>query len=438
MGRRRLPGETPVARVESLDDRGRGVACAGGRRVAVHCALPGERVRFAYRRRHRGGDEASTLEVLEPAPERVEPRCPHFGTCGGCRVQHMDHAAQVRAKGGRLEAALAEAGVHPARWLEPIVARPWGYRRSARLAVRYVPGKGGALVGFRELHGTRVAVLESCDILHPPVGRRLPELKRLVGGLEARARIPQVGVAAGDDATALVFRHLVPLSAGDREALAGFAQTHGLQVYLQPGGPDSVAPLYPTAPDPLRYALPDFDLSLRFEPTDFIQVNGPVNRQLTARAVELVAPRPGERVLDLFCGLGNFTLPLARRGAGAVGLEGSPALVARAAENARHNDVAGEFRVADLADDEECARWLGHGWDALLLDPPRSGAAAVVAALAPPYPQRVVYVSCEPASMARDAGVLVHRHGFRAEAAGVVDMFPHTAHLESIALFARV
>lgn len=427
------------ARIEDLDREGRGVARVEGKTVFVEGALPGEEVRLRYRRTRARFDEAVAVAVLEPSADRITPRCPHFGVCGGCRLQHLHPEAQARAKESQLERILrAQADVGPRRWLEPLRAHPWGYRRSARLGVRYVPGKGGALVGFRELGSSRIAVLGGCDVLHPAVGRRLEDLKTLLGGLEARRRIPQIGVAVGEDAAALTFRHLVALGASDRAALAGFARAQGLRAYLQPRGPESVVPLWPAAPGPLRYRLPQFDLELLFEPTDFIQVNAEVNRLLVARAVALLEPGPGERVLDLFCGLGNFTLAVARRAGAVAGIEGDARLVERARANTRHNGIANAaFHVSDLSARADVEHWLGRAWDRLVLDPPRTGAREVLDALRPPYPKRVVYVSCNPATLARDAGLLVHRHGFRLAAAGVVDMFPHTAHVEAIALFER-
>ncbi len=439
MARRKPPSETPAAQVYDLDREGRGVARIDGKTVFIAGALPGEEVRVRYQRAHARFDEGVVAEVLRAAPERVAPRCPHFGTCGGCKLQHLAHDAQVRAKQTQLAGVLrAHAGVEPQRWLEPLSGRPWGYRRSARLGVRYLPAKGGALVGFREVRSSRVAVLEGCDVLDPSVGGRVQALRALIGGLEARQRIPQIGVAAGDAETALVFRHLVPLGPRDRAALAAFAREHDLRVYLQPAGPQSITSLWPEAPGPLRYALPEFGLELFFEPADFVQVNAEVNRLLVSRAVALLAPGPGERVLDLFCGLGNFTLAVAGKAGEVVGLEGEATLVERARANARHNGVHNAaFAVADLAAPADAAGRLSEPWDKLILDPPRTGAARVVESLRAPYPRRVVYISCNPATLARDAVTLVQRHGFDLSAAGVVDMFPHTAHIEAITVFDR-
>jgi len=436
---RRAPAEPVRVEVEALDPGGRGVARHDGRRFAVEGALPGERVRARIVRR-RGGDlEGSCVEVLgAPAPARTVPRCPHFEECGGCRLQHLTHDAQVAVKQERLLLALAAAG-GPARVLDPIVGPAWGYRRRARLGVRFVRPRGEALVGFREKLARGVAVLEACEVLAPAVGRRLRALRDLVTGLAARERIPQIEVAAGDDGTALVFRHLDPLGEHDRAALERFARDSGIQVHLQPGGPETLAPLWPPAPPALRYRLPAQDLALEFGPLDFAQVNAGVNRALVTRALALLAPAPGARVLDLYCGIGNFTLAAARAGAHAHGLEGAPALVERARANAALNGLAREvaFETVDLGDPRALAPWLDAGCDAVLLDPPRPGARVLTESLGAPYPGRVVYVSCNPDTLARDAAALVGRHGYRLDAAGVVDMFPHTAHSEAIALFTR-
>lgn len=438
-GRGNPSGEGSPVDIGDLDREGRGVGRVHGKAVFVEGALPGEEVRLRYLRRRPRFDEAVVLDVLRCSSERVQPHCPHFEVCGGCRLQHLRHDAQVRAKQVQLAGILrAHAGVEAERWLDPLSGRPWGYRRSARLGARYVAGQGGALVGFRELRSSRIAVLKRCDVLHPAVGRRVQALRELLTGLEARRRIPQIAVAAGDDEVALVFRHLVPLSAADKRALESFGRAHGLRVYLQSGGPHTVAALWPEAPGPLRYALPQFGLELSFEPTDFIQVNAEVNRALVARAVELLEPVPGERVLDLFCGIGNFTLPLARQGGSVMGLDGDRELIERARANARRNSIANaEFHLADLAAPTTGEQVAARSCAKLLLDPPRAGAAAIVEGLTPPYPARIVYISCNPATLARDAGILVHRHGYRLGAASAVDMFPHTAHIEAIAVFER-
>jgi 23S rRNA (uracil1939-C5)-methyltransferase len=425
-----------VLAIESLAHDGRGVARVDGKAVFVAGALPGERVTARSVKRHRRFDEAVAVEVLDPAPGRVVPRCPHFGTCGGCALQHLDEAHQLAVKRAHVEEQLTRIGrVTPAQWLPPLAGPAWAYRRRARLGVKWVAKKGRVLVGFRERATPYIAEIGACAVLAAPAGDLIEELAALVGRLSIRERLPQIEVAVGERATALVLRVLDPPSAEDLAQMRAFAARHGVEFYLQPGGYDSVAPLDPPA-TPLSYALPDFDVELRFEPTDFVQVNAGLNRLAVALAVRLLEPRPDDAVLDLFCGLGNFTLPLAQRAARVVGVEGEAGLVARARANAARNGIANAaFHVADLAQDLTGAPWAQGSFQRVLLDPPRAGAAATLPLIARLRPGRVVYVSCHPASLARDAGELVHVHGFRLAAAGVMDMFPQTAHVESIAVF---
>jgi len=430
--------QTHEADIIDLSHDGRGVARIDGKTVFVAGALPGERVRLRRVHRHRNFDEAKVEEILQRAPQRIEPRCPHFGTCGGCSLQHLPPQAQIEAKQHVLAENFERIGkVAPARWLEPLVGEPWGYRRKGRLSVKWVAKKDKVLVGFREDNPRFVADLSECHTLLPEVGSRIAALGALVGGLEARAQIAQIEIAAGDEVVSLTFRNLAPLSAHDRAALVAFGQANGLAILLQPGGPDTVVPLWPDSVA-LSFRIPAADVEVAFRPLDFIQVNAGMNQRMIARALELLGLRAGDRVLDLFCGLGNFTLPIARRVATVVGVEGEAALVARSRENAARNGVANaEFHAADLLQDHRAAAWAQAPYDRILLDPPRSGAAAVLEYLPRKGTDRIVYVSCHPGSLARDAGTLVHRHGFQLVAAGVMDMFPHTAHVESIALFER-
>lgn len=429
------PGaELPVVRVEDLNHEGRGVARRDGKAVFVDGALPGETVKLRITRRRPRYDSADLVEVVVPSPQRVAPPCAVFGVCGGCRLQHLAPAAQVAAKQRRLLDDLARlGGVTPERVLPPVTGPLWGYRRRARLGVRRVPKKGGVLVGFRERAKRYIADMDACPVLVPQVGEDLVPLRELVGSLSIADRIPQIEVAAGDERCALVFRHLLPLAGDDLARLEAYGRARDLDIWLQPGGPDSVTPLR-GAPR-LYYRLPDFDLTIGFLPTDFIQVNAEVNRRAVTLAMDLLDPRPGQRALDLFCGLGNFTLPLARRGARVLGLEGEAGLVARARENAAANGLDARFETADLYDPERLGTRLGAGWDRVLLDPPRTGAMEVVKQLDRARAGRIVYVSCNPATLARDSRVLVHVHGYRLAAAGVLDMFPHTQHAEAIALF---
>ncbi|MBK1630260.1 23S rRNA (uracil(1939)-C(5))-methyltransferase [Thiohalocapsa halophila] len=441
MGKKRkpLPAEPVAADVASLSHDGRGVAHVDGKAVFVHGALPGERVLFRYTRQARRHDEGAVVEVLTPSPERVEPRCAHFGVCGGCALQHMDPAAQVRMKEQVLAETLARIGkVTPQRWLAPLTGEPWGYRGKARLGVRRVAKKGRVLVGFRERGSSFVADLRHCDVLSPEVGARLPQLGALVDSLSIRERLPQIEVARGDGPLVLVFRVLDPPSAGDVEKLLAFAADTGLHVYLQPGGTETIAPL-PGQDVQLGYRLPAHGVEVLFEPADFTQVNLALNRRMVDQALGLLDPQPGDAVLDLFCGLGNFTLPLAGRAGSVVGVEGDAGLVARARRNAAHNGLDNvDFQCADLyAEPTAAAPWHSRRFDLALLDPPRSGAREVLAPLAATGVQRIVYVSCYPGTLARDAEHLVHGLGFRLTAAGAMDMFPHTAHLESMAVFER-
>jgi len=425
------------AQVLDLAHDGRGVARIDGKTVFIADALPGERVRASRVSRRRSHDEAVLVEVLEAAVERVVPRCQHFGACGGCSLQHLSPAAQLAAKDRSLHDSLARLGHVTAGTHWPPIAGPaWEYRRRARLGARKVDKKGRVLVGFRERRAALVTDMTGCEVLAGGVGRLIPALSELIGGLSIARRVPQVEVAVGDDRTALVFRVMDPLSPADGIALDRFGVEHGVDVWLQTGGPDTLRPLREDTPMP-GYRLAEFDLEFRFLPTDFVQVNGPINEQAVARAVELLAPAPGHRVVDLFCGLGNFSLALARRGARVCGVEGDAALVARARENAARNGLEAEFHVADLFEDCSGLPWAREPCDALLLDPPRAGAEAAIRLAPQLRPARIVYVSCHPGTLARDAGILVNELGYRLSGAGVMDMFPHTAHVESIALFER-
>jgi 23S rRNA (uracil1939-C5)-methyltransferase len=439
-----------LVHVASLDQEGRGIARVEGKAVFVEGALPGERVTIRVTKRKPTYELAQVEQIVRASPGRVAPRCPHFGVCGGCSLQHLDAGAQVAAKQRTLEDALWHLGrVRPGRMLAAIYGPTWGYRHRARLSVRHVPKKGGVLVGFHEKKSSYVADMTSCAILPPKVSALLPALRALVGSLTIRDRLPQIELAVGDTAgaigerreptTVLVLRILEPLALPDEDRLRAFADAHGVQFYLQPGGPDTAVPFHP-AERQLAYALPEFGLVYPYGPTEFTQVNAAINRVLVRRAIALLDPRRGERIADFFCGIGNFTLPIARRGATVVGVEGSAGLVERARENAILNDLADrtDFRIANLFEATPASiEGLGP-LDKVLVDPPREGAIALVKALpGDGGPRRIVYVSCNPATLARDAAVLVHDHGYALDAAGVVNMFPHTAHVESIAVFAR-
>jgi 23S rRNA (uracil1939-C5)-methyltransferase len=412
---------------------------ASGKTVFVAGALPGERVTFRRVSFHRSHDEAELVEVLEPSPQRVTPRCAHFGVCGGCALQHLDPAAQLQAKQKELAENLTRIGhVTPDEWLPPLLGPVWGYRRRARLSSRYVAKKGRSLVGFREKQGKYVADVARCEVLGEPLAGLIGRLGELLTSMQRRESIPQIEVSLSDGERVLVMRVLDPLPESDLAALRDFERQQGLRILLQPGGLDTVAPLTP-GPVDLHYRLEDFDLQLDFGPTDFVQVNAAINAGMVARAIELLQVQPTDRVLDLYCGLGNFTLPLARRAATVVGVEGEAGLIERARANARRNAIDNAaFHVADLSvAPDRNSPWMRGGFDKVLLDPPRVGAAEVLSAVAHLAPRRVVYISCHTGSLARDLGQLTQEHGYRLRAAGVLDMFPHTTHVESVAVLER-
>ncbi len=416
-----------------------GESDASGKTVFVAGALPGERITFRRRSFHKSHDEAELVEVLEASPQRVTPRCAHFGVCGGCALQHLDPAAQIAAKQKELEQNLLRIGnVTPETWLPPLLGPHWNYRRRARLSSRYVTKKGRSLVGFREKQGKYVADVARCEVLAEPVGSLISTLAELLTSMERRESIPQIEVSLSDGERVLVMRVLDPLGPADLDRLRAFERAHGLRILLQTGGLSTVAPLTP-GPVDLHYRLDEFGLKLDFGPTDFVQVNGAINAVMVARAIELLEVGPADRVLDLYCGLGNFTLPLARRAAAVVGVEGEAGLIERARANARSNGIANaEFHVGDLSQaPDKTIPWMRGGYDKVLLDPPRVGAREVLSAVAHIRPRRVVYISCHTGSLARDLGVLIHELGFRLTAAGVLDMFPHTTHVESMAVLDR-
>lgn len=428
----------PFARIESLDREGRGVAHVDGKTIFVDGAITGEDVEYSSYRKKPAWEAAQVLRIEKAASARVAPRCAFFGTCGGCSMQHVEDRTQVAAKQRVLEDALWHLGrVRPETMLRPLHGLAWGYRHRARMSVRWVEKKGGSLVGFRERRSSYVTEMTSCEVLPPKVSALIRPLRTLIDTLDMQGRIPQIEVAVGDALTVLVLRVLEAVGVEDRERLKRFAEDHGVQLWLQPEGPDSARPFWPPDAPDLYYTLPEHGLRIAFGPTDFTQVNHAVNRLLVGRALSLLDPRPGERITDLFCGLGNFTLPIAGRGAEVLGVEGSAGLVARAQDNARANALADRcrFAVADLFDPAACARL--PACDKVLLDPPREGAIELVKSFAAKPPSRIVYVACDPATLARDSGVLVHTQGYRLAAAGVVNMFPHTSHIESIALFER-
>jgi 23S rRNA (uracil1939-C5)-methyltransferase len=437
--RRIVSGVEEVATVAALTHDGEGIV-REGKAAFIPGALPGESVRFRRTRRHRQHDEAELLEVLQPSAARVAARCAHFGICGGCALQHLSPLAQLEVKETELRDNLERVGrVTPREWLPPLRGPVWNYRRRARLGSKFVTKKDRVVVGFRERLAPYVAELKRCEVLAQPLDGLIEPLAAMLNELSVRQRLPQIEVAVADNVIALVLRVLEPPSADDLERLRAFAAMHSVRFYLQEGGLHSVRPLEDrstVALEPLHYALPRFDLKLEFTPTDFVQINAQVNEELVSRAVDMLQLTDSAAVLDLFCGIGNFTLALARRAGRVVGVEGEQGLVERARHNARRNDIANaEFHVADLSrQPEPTAPWLKANYTHVLLDPPRAGAAAVLGTVSRLNARRVLYISCHPGSLARDLGVLVNEHGMSLVAAGVLDMFPHTTHVESLAL----
>ncbi len=427
-----------VVTVVDLSHEGRGVARVDGKAIFIDGALPGEVVEIVRVRRQRSYDEAQLQKVIEASPDRVAPKCPHFGVCGGCALQHVSSERQLALKNKQLLDELQRIGrVTPREVLAPLQATSWNYRRRARLGVRWVIKKERTLVGFRERSSSFIAELNGCVILRPPLDGLIAPLGALIGGLSVRARLAQIECAVADNATALVFRVLDDITVEDRVALSEFERHHGVQLYLQPGGYETITPLSSDS-KPLYYRLPKFDVTLQFEPSDFIQVNGELNERMIDRAIELLQVCAGDSVLDLFCGLGNFSLPLARRVKRVLGVEGDAGLVERARANAQRNGLANaEFLATNLMAEEQDAAWTRQRFDRVLIDPPRAGAQEVLPIIARCGAKRLVYVSCHPGSLARDAGLLVNEHGFELLGAGVMDMFPQTAHVESIAVFER-
>jgi 23S rRNA (uracil1939-C5)-methyltransferase len=431
--------------IESFDHEGRGVGRHDGKVVFVEGALPGERVSCRVLRGKKNYELAEAVNILRRSSAREIPRCPHFGKCGGCSSQHMDLRSQVAAKQRVLEDNLWHIGRVKAETMLPAIHGPaWEYRYKARMSVRLVPKKGGMLVGFHERKSSFVADMDSCEILPQRISRLLLPLRELIGGLSIRDRVPQIELAIGDNVDVMVLRNLDAPSPADEAALAEFADAHGIQFWLQPKGPETANPCFPPTAPALTYSLPEFDVEMPFEPTDFTQVNHQINRLLVRRAMQLLQPQPGERIADFFCGLGNFTLPIARLGAMVLGVESNTRLVERARANAVHNGLAErcEFAVGNLFETDAPALAAFGKFDKVLVDPPREGALELAKALrasatnAPP--DRIVYVSCSPSTLARDAGVLCHDgepNAYKLVAAGVINMFPHTSHVESIAVF---
>lgn len=435
-----------TATVESLDQEGRGVAHVEGKTIFIDGALPHEKVTFRSHRIKPSYEVANVIEVLKQSNQRVTPKCKHFGLCGGCKLQHLDFAAQVANKQRLLESDLWHIGkVKPENMLPPIYGPTWGYRHKARLSVKYVEKKQRVLVGFNEKATRYVADMNSCEVLVPEVSALIEPLQQLIVQLSIRDKLPQIELAVGEAVEnklviVLILRIMASLTAEDEALLKSFADEHAVQIWTQTKGPDTIKPFYPLHGEQLKYSLPEFDLTYPFKPNEFTQVNPQINQVMIRRAMQLLNPQAGEKIADFFCGIGNFTLPIARSGAQVLGLEGLANLVDRANESAALNQISNtEFGVADLFKmTEEALTGLGH-FDKWLVDPPRDGAFELIKSLGDSNsPQRIVYVSCNPATLARDAGVLVNEKGYILKAAGVINMFPHTSHVESIALFEKI
>ncbi len=427
--------------VESLDHEGRGIAHADGKVIFIEGALTGERVTYSSYRKKPSYEQAQVGQILKQTFLRVQPKCPNFGTCGGCSMQHLEARAQVAVKQRVLEDNLERIGKVKAKtMLSPIYGQIWGYRQRARLSVRHVLKKGKTLVGFREKNGKYVADMQHCEILTPRIARLLPLLGELNESFTTRDILPQIEVAVGEHVDVLVLRILQALSPSDEALIKQFADTHKVQFWTQTKGPETVVPFYPLDAPPLTYSLPEFGITMPFAPTEFTQVNSEMNRLMVSRAMRLLDPQPDERIADFFCGLGNFTLPIARSGAQVVGIEGSGALVKRAQQNAALNGLSGntKFQSMNLFEMDEATLAQLGSFDKWLVDPPREGAIELVKSISvETAPRRIVYVSCSPSTLARDAEVLVHTKGYNLHAAGVMNMFPHTSHVESIAIFVK-
>ncbi|MFT6099275.1 MAG: 23S rRNA (uracil1939-C5)-methyltransferase [Arenicella sp.] len=430
--------------IDSMAHDGRGVGRGeDGKVVFVDFALPGEKVVYVPVMNRKSYLFGTTLEVLEPSEHRIEPKCAVFGDCGGCVLQHLDENIQIKYKQQQLLENFKKIGdVQPEALLEPMTGKHWGYRRRARLGAKFVPKKGGMIIGFRERNTSYIQPTDKCEVLYPEVSAMFPDLRETLEKTSCNDKIPQIEISVADNAVVMIVRHLETFVQNDLDLLTEFAKRNQVQLFLQPGNLKSVHPLYPEKPDALFFELKEFDIKIEFLPTDFIQVNGGINEQLVSRAIELLDIQKDDRVLDLFCGVGNFTLPLARYSDHVVGIEGDQALVNRAIHNRQLNGLDGvEFHFGDLFKEDMSADshgdWLEQKFDKILLDPPRSGAAEMIKRLPAFGASKVVYVSCGPATLARDAGVMVNEHGYRMTYAGVIDMFPHTAHVESIAVFER-
>lgn len=429
-----------VLDINKLSHDGRGIAAIDGKTTFIHGALAGEKTLCKITYQHRRYNEGKVIEVLIPAVERTQPKCAHFGICGGCSLQHMALESQIQFKQRTLLEHLKHFGnVEPELLIPPLSGNPWGYRGKARLGARFVIKKNKLLVGFREKLSNYLADIEQCPVLHESIATRITHLSELISSLTQFEQIPQIEVAVGHQATALVFRHLKPLAADDIQKLCEFGRVNAFHIYLQPNPPAVVHKIWPeNNQDKLTYLLPDYQLELQFHPLDFTQVNSEMNQLMIKQALGLLEPQKEEQILDLFCGIGNFTLPISRFAHKVIGIEGSNEMVKNAENNAEHNQINNvEFYASNLMKPNEHETWMKQRYDKILLDPPRTGAKEIIPYIAKFLAKKIVYVSCNPATLARDAGDLVHQHGYHLKKVGIINMFPHTSHIEAIALFEK-
>ncbi|STY29384.1 23S rRNA (uracil-5-)-methyltransferase RumA [Legionella wadsworthii] len=429
------------AQIENLSHDGKGIARINGKATFIEGALPGEHVEFLYTRRKKDFDEGLLNTVVESSALRVDSKCPHYVMCGGCSLQHMSEEHQIHFKQDQLLDLLSRYGhTQPQTVLNPLTAGHWNYRNKARLSVRYVEKKSATMVGFRERRNPRyITEITQCPVLNTKVDADILPLRKLIDSMQDKECIAQIEVAAGDEEVALIFRNLKPLSVVDELKIQQFAEEYQYKIFLQPGGAESVYCFYPpNSNEFLSYQLPDFAITFLFHPTDFTQVNSSLNRSMVAQALDLMDLKSTDIVLDLFCGLGNFSLPMAKQCAKVIGVEGSKNMVERAYTNAKLNHIHNvDFYAANLDDLNEVKRLTQQHCNKILIDPPRSGALELVKQMDALNPERIVYVSCNPVTLARDTDILVNQKGYALIKAGVMDMFPHTAHVESIALFEK-
>ncbi len=435
-----MPPTSIETKIASLSHDGRGIATINSKTSFVAGALPNEVVQCKLTKKHRRYNEADVTAIVQASPDRVTPLCKHFGICGGCSMQHLEMQKQVQFKQEVLLEQLKHFGnVTPETILPPLISRPWGYRRKARLGVRFVRKTGNVLVGFREKSSNILTDIIQCPVLHETIGTRLTDLNELIQSLSQVDQVPQIDVAISDDTTALVFRHLQPFTQEDLQKLQAFGARLNFHIYLQPNSPEAITKIWPEHSNfLLNYALPDYQLTMHFHPLDFMQVNGEMNRLMIQQALALLQLESTDQVLDLFCGLGNFTLPIARFTQSVMGIEGSQDMVNRAHENAALNQITNAtFKLANLMAPHPKADWLQPKYDKILLDPPRTGAKEIIPLITQRSVKKIVYVSCNPATLARDARELVYNQRYQLKTVGVMNMFPHTSHIEAIALFEK-